>query len=75
MKAGAFDFVTKPVNLDKLEIVINRALESRALKAENARLKERIKSDDILDGIVAKSPAMREVMEIVRQVAPSRTTV
>ena len=75
VKAGAFDFVTKPVNLDKLEIVIRRALESRALKAENARLKQQIKNDDSLDNIVAKSPAMREVMAMVRQVAPSKSTV
>jgi DNA-binding NtrC family response regulator len=75
VKAGAFDFVTKPVNLDKLEIVIERALESRQLKQENKQLKKKLGGDVDLSGIVAKSVAMREVMDTVKQIAPGRSTI
>ncbi len=74
VKAGAFDFVTKPVNLDKLEIVIEHALESRELKAENRELKKRLSGIDC-DNMTAKSAAMRDIMDIIKQVAPTRSTV
>ena len=75
VKAGAFDFVTKPVNLDKLEIVIDRALESRQLKEENIQLKKKLGRNVEMSGIVAKSQLMHEVLDIVSQVAPTRSTV
>ena len=75
VKSGAFDFVTKPVNLDRLEIVINRALESKMLKEENRLLKKKLRNEFEIDSIVAKSAAMQEVLETVRQVAPTRSTV
>ena len=75
VKAGAFDFVTKPVNFDRLEIVIQRALESQRLMRENKELKRRLGESADHAGIIAKSAVMKEVMETVRQVAPSRTTV
>ena len=42
MKHGAYDFVTKPINIDQLEICINRALKSRAMEKENVELKQQI---------------------------------
>ncbi len=75
VKGGAFDFVTKPVNLDRLEIVINRALESKMLKDENRMLRKKLHNEFKIDCIVAKSAPMQEVLETVRQVAPTRSTI
>lgn len=75
MKKGAFDFVTKPVNFDQLEIVIARALETGRMKQENTELKKRLDDKFGLQGIVGSSQAMRHVIDTVRQVAPTRTTV
>ncbi|MDD3118318.1 MAG: sigma-54 dependent transcriptional regulator [Victivallales bacterium] len=75
VKAGAFDFVTKPVNFDRLEIVIQRALESQRLVRENKELKRQLGQSADATGIIAKSAVMKDIMDMVRQVAPSRTTV
>ncbi|MCP3967294.1 MAG: sigma-54-dependent Fis family transcriptional regulator [Lentisphaerae bacterium] len=75
VKRGAFDFVTKPVNLDQLEIVIDRALESRKLKEENRQLKQKLGTETDLSNIIAKSKVMQEIMETVKQVAPTRSTI
>ena len=75
MKRGAFDFVTKPVNLDQLEILINRALEAGRIKAENAELKKRLDSKFGVENIIGESAAMHQVIENVRQVAPTKATV
>lgn len=75
MKAGAFDFVTKPVNFDRLEILIKRALESKFLKEENRELRKRLDNRFGVENIIGKSAAMHNVLDIVRQVAPTRSTV
>ncbi len=75
VKAGAFDFVTKPVNLDKLEEVIKRALESRELAAEAPLAPKRPENEIDLSNIVAESKIMQDILQTVRQVAPSRSTV
>lgn len=75
MKQGAFDFVTKPVNFDQLEILIARALESRRIRQENRELKQRLEDKFGLKGIIGNSSAMQKVIETVRQVAPTRSTV
>jgi DNA-binding NtrC family response regulator len=75
VKNGAFDFVTKPVNLDRLEIAINRALEAKTLKDENRLLKKKLINEFEIDNIVAKSAIMQDIIATVRQVAPSRSTI
>ena len=75
MRKGACDFVTKPVNFDQLEIVIARAMESKRIKQENHELKQRLDDRFGLHGIIGSSPAMRLVIDTVRQVAPTRSTV
>lgn len=76
MKLGAFDFVTKPVDIDQLEIRIRRAMETRNIKNENAELKRKLdESKRIVPNILGESPAIRQVMDIVRQVAPTRSSV
>ncbi len=75
MKRGAHDFLTKPVNLEKLEILIKRALQTRQTEAENVTLHKRLDRKFSFEGIVGNSPALREVMEVVQRVAPSKATV
>ncbi len=75
MKRGAFDFLTKPVNLEKLEILIQRALKERTLEVEVRQLHERLDEKFNFEGIVGNSPKLRDVIERVRLVAPSRATI
>jgi len=75
MKAGAYHYITKPVNLDELELVIERALKSRRIEAENVNLHEQLNRKFGLDNIVGQSPPMLQIFDIVQQVAPTRATV
>ncbi len=75
MKRGAYDFLAKPVNLDRLELLLKRALTERRLGAENQRLKEQLDSKYGFENIVGASAAMQEVFDLIRQVAPTRATV
>jgi two-component system response regulator AtoC len=75
MQAGAYHYITKPVNLDELELVIQRALHSQRIETENVNLHEQIDHKFGLENIIGESPAMQQVFETVRQVAPSRATV
>jgi DNA-binding NtrC family response regulator len=75
MQAGAYHYVTKPVNLDELEIVLQRALNTRRIEVENINLHERLDKKFGMENIVGQSAAMQEVFDTVQQVAPSRATV
>lgn len=75
MRRGAYDFVTKPLNLDEVEILIKRALKSRTLEKENTELKKQVERKYSIEGIIGKSEAMKTVFEMVEQVAPTRATV
>jgi len=75
MQAGAYHYVTKPVNLDELELVIQRALNSHRIEVENVNLHEQIDHRYGLENIIGESTAMRQLFETVQQVAPSRATV
>ena len=75
MKRGAYDFVTKPLNLDKVEILIARALQGRKLEQENRSLREQVDERYGLENILGESPALREVLDTIRQVAPSSANV
>ena len=75
MRAGAFDFIPKPVNLDQLELLIKRAVEARKLKLENRELKQRLNSKFGIENIIGNSAVMHELFETVKQVAPAKTTV
>lgn len=75
MKHGAYDFVTKPVNIDHLELMIRRAVRERQTQSENRELKAHVQRSRSLDGMIGNSPAMVRVFETIQQVAPSRATV
>ena len=75
MKRGAYDFLTKPINLEKLEILIARALDSKQLETENTALHERLDKKYHFNQIIGNSAALNEVLERVKLVAPSKATV
>ena len=75
MKRGAYDFVTKPLNVDRLEILIRRALRSRHVEEEVVELKKKVERKFGLERLIGCSAVMEEVFDTVKQVAPSRATV
>jgi two-component system, NtrC family, response regulator PilR len=75
MKGGAFDYITKPFKLDELVLTVQRALTYHNAIAENKDLKARLEYKEHLGGIVAESPGMRKVCEMIERVAPTPTTV
>ncbi len=75
MKRGAYDFVTKPVNIERLELLVKRGLRERETRRENQELRQQVERKFGLENMIGASPAIAEVMETIRQVAPSRATV
>jgi two-component system response regulator AtoC len=76
MKQGADDYIAKGrLQIDELEMRIARALRQQNLETENVTLREQLETKFGLENIVGESSAMKEVFEVVRQVAPARTTV
>src|SRR5216117_3018982 len=75
MKRGAYDFVTKPLNLDKVEMLIARAVQARKLEQENRALREQVDERYGLENIWGDSPALHEVLDTIKQVAPSSANV
>jgi two-component system, NtrC family, response regulator AtoC len=74
MKNGAYDFVSKPINLDQLLMVIRKGLESERLNREVLQLKRQMDPGVGFDYIMGESPSMKRVMDVVHQVAKSDTT-
>jgi len=75
MKIGAYDYLMKPVDLDNLEMIIERGLETRRLRNENESLRRELDERYGLKYIIGQSRAMIEILDTVRQVAPTRSTV
>jgi DNA-binding NtrC family response regulator len=76
MKRGADDYIAKGrLQIDELEMRIARALRHQNLETENVSLRQQLDSQFGMENIVGKSPAMKEIFEIVKQVAPTRATV
>ena len=75
MKVGAFDYITKPFKVDELLITVQRALEYNNAMAENVTLKSQLEARYQFENIVAESPAMRKVCEMIERVAPTDATV
>jgi DNA-binding NtrC family response regulator len=75
MKRGAVDFLTKPVNIERLEVLIQRALKTRTLEVEVQQLHERLDDKFRAEGIVGASGKLKEVLERMKLVAASKATV
>src|ERR1051325_11282567 len=75
MKAGATDFLVKPFSLDHLMQVVHKALEMRALRGENRKLKGELGRRYEFDNIIGRSEPMQEIFASIERVAPTRATV
>lgn len=75
MKRGAYDFLPKPVNVEKLEILIKRAFQSKNLEVEVKQLHERLDAKYAFEGIVGNSTELHKVIDRVKLVAPSQANV
>jgi nitrogen regulation protein NR(I) len=75
MRAGAFDYLTKPFNLEELMIVLNKALSVSKLQKENVMLKMQLKKKYVFKGIIGDSPSMQAVYELIEKIADTDSTV
>ncbi|MES2693947.1 MAG: sigma-54 dependent transcriptional regulator [Verrucomicrobiota bacterium] len=75
MKRGAVDFLTKPVNIERLEVLIQRALKTKTLEVEVQHLHERLDEKFRIEGIIGTSQKLKDVIDKMKLVAPSRATI
>lgn len=75
MKEGAYDYIVKPLKMDEIEVVIEKALAHADLVRENRYLKAELKRSHGLDSIISVNPKVFETLDLVRQIADSRATV
>ncbi len=75
MKLGAYDYITKPLKIEEIMIVVQRALEHRKLTLENAMLRRQLKRKYKFDNIVGDSEKMQEVFRLVEKIANTDSTV
>ena len=75
MHRGAFDYLLKPFDTGEMELRLERALALRRYRIENAYLREEIERQDGLDELIGVSDGLRRVIDLVKQVAPAKTSV
>ena len=75
MKLGAYDFITKPLDIDHLNLLVDRALKNQKIVAENLLLKDVLSSSKDIPNIIGTSLKMREVADNIQKVSSARTTV
>jgi two-component system response regulator AtoC len=75
MRKGAYDFVTKPINLDELGMKIRRAINGQRLEQENLQLKQQVQQRFGVENLIGESPAQHRILDTIQQVAPTRATV
>ena len=75
MKSGAYDYLTKPFQVDEVQLIIRNALEKRRLSTENILLKREMASQASLSQIIGKSEPMQKVFDVIRKVADTKSNV
>lgn len=75
MRLGAYDYITKPFDVEELKLIAQKALESRDLRMENRRLQGEVEERYHFDNIIGKSKEMREIYATIRQIAEKNSTV
>jgi len=75
MKAGAYDYITKPFRVEEMRLLLQRMAEKVRLVAENEFLRERVSNDVELNGIVGSSPKIQDVLRLIARLKDTRTPV
>jgi DNA-binding NtrC family response regulator len=75
LKQGAYDYITKPIDPDYLDHLVERAIKEQSLILENIRLRDTVSELSTSTELIGESPEMKQVMEQIRTVAPTDTTV
>src|SRR6185436_19815302 len=75
VKLGAFDYITKPFEIDQLLLSVEKALSERALRSEVARLRDEVERSYSFDNIIGRSPLMQEIFGMIRRLAGSSASV
>ena len=75
MRRGAVDFLTKPVNIERLDVLLRRALKAKSLEVEVQQLHERLDDKFDLKAIIGESPLLQDISERVKKVAQSKATI
>src|SRR5512139_3872760 len=74
MKLGAYDYITKPFDVDELRLIISRSLSTQALEQEVKYRREEMDKSFDFENIIGKSRAMKEIFKVVKQIADSKST-
>ncbi|MBA7659074.1 Regulatory protein AtoC [subsurface metagenome] len=75
MRDGAYDYLTKPINMDRFPLLVKRALSSRELTLQHRALQEELQRMSQFSNIIGKSEVMKKIFEVVKQVAPTKASV
>lgn len=75
LKAGAFDYVAKPFDIDELKIIVRKAIERRALEDENLHLRTALEEKHTFSNIIGRSVKMQQVFSVVQRIAPTSSNV
>ncbi len=75
LKAGAYDYIAKPFDIDELKIVVGNAVEKRQLEAENINLRKALEEKFTFSNIIGKSGRMQQIFAVVSRIAPTQSTV
>ncbi len=75
MRSGAYDFLTKPLNLDRLSLLVKRALQNRELILQNRELEQEAGKQKSFEHVIGKSSAMLKLFDVVKRVAPTKASV
>ena len=75
MRKGAYDFLTKPVHLDRLSLLVKRALERREISLQNSVYRKEIEGKTTFENMIGKSHEIQKVFDLVKKVAPSKASV
>jgi DNA-binding NtrC family response regulator len=75
LKLGGYDYLQKPINFERLKILIERILEKRKLLLENIQIRQRLKDRFSFDQLVGKSPKMQQIYEIIDRISTGSPTV
>lgn len=75
LRAGAYDYIAKPFDIDELKIIVRKAVERKELEAENVHLRSVLEERFTFSNIIGKSRRMQEIFSIISRIAPTHSTV